>query len=143
MTKASANPRRYSRGPEALDENQNLKVYLALFVPASDLEATSGRLDYLADKHEEATVNLAGYGREHGEVMMTLEIDMGPARTALRGQSHQVQAGYAFLWDVAKTLFYANPIFVGPPGDDDAKNVNTMGERKPIGTRRKNIVEAS
>lgn len=143
MTKASANPRRYSRGPEGLDENQHLKVYLALFVQPHDLEATSGRLDYLADKHEEAVVDLAGYGRENGEVMMTLEINMGPARTALRGQSHQVQAGYAFLWDAVKTLFYANPIFVGPPGDEQTNNVNTMGERKPIGTRRKNVVEAS
>lgn len=143
MTKASANPRRYSRGPEGLDENQNLKVYLALFVQPEEMEATSGRLDYLADKHEEAIVNLAGYSRESGEIMMTLEIDMGPARSALRGQSHQVQAGYAFLWDAVKTLFYSNPIFVGPPGEEQSQNVNTMGERQPIGTRRKNAVEAS
>lgn len=115
MTKASANPRRYSRGPEGLNENQTLKVYIALFVQSSDLEATSGRLDYLADKHEEAVVNIVAYGREHGEVMMTLEVDMGPARSALRGQSHQVQAGYAFLWDVAKTLFYTNPVFRWSP----------------------------
>lgn len=143
MTKASANPRRYSKGPEGLDEQQHLKVYIALFVQPGDLEATSGRLDYLADKHEAAVVDLAGYGREQGEIMLTLEINMGPARAALRGQSNQVQAGYAFLWDVVKTLFYANPVFVGPPGEDQTQNVNTMGEKQPIGTRRKRTVEAS
>jgi hypothetical protein len=143
MTKASANPRRYSRGTDGLDENQALKVYLALFAQSGDLEATYGRLDYLADKHEEAVVNIVGYGREHGETMLTLEVDMGPARAALRGQSRQVQAGYAFLWDVAKTLFYANPVFVGPPGDDDVSIANTNGESKPVGTRRKNAVQAS
>ena len=64
MTKASANPRRYSKGPEGLDENQNLQVYMALFVQPGELEATSGRLDYLADKHEAAVIDY--YAKELG-----------------------------------------------------------------------------
>jgi hypothetical protein len=32
------------------------------------------------------------------------------------------------LWDMVKTLFYAHPIFVGPPAADEQRNVNSIGK---------------
>lgn len=128
MTKASANPRRYSRGIENLDENQPLNVYLAIHVDPSELKATADRLQYLAHKHAEAVIDIAGYRREEGQLVLTLAVNMGPAREALRGTSIQVHAGYQLLWDLAKTLFYARPIFTSPPGDSERANVHTMGQ---------------
>lgn len=127
MTKASANPRRYSRGPEGLDENQPLNVYVSITVGTHELKATIGRLEYLAEKYADAELDVVAYRREDAELILTLQIGMGPARQALRGISTQVQAGYALLWDIVRTLFYATPVFVGPPPEAERTNFITLG----------------
>lgn len=132
MTKASANPRRYSRGAESLDENQPLNVFLAIHLEQEELGETIARLEYLAEKYGDADLDLAGYRREQRQVVLTLQIGMGPARAALRGTSTQVQAGYALLWDIVKTLFYAHPVFVGPPPAHERERVNQMSERPAL-----------
>lgn len=142
MTKASANPRRYSRGAEALDENQPLNVYLAIHLEAEELSESIARLEYLAEKYAEAEFDLAGYRRDQNQIVLTLQVGMGPARAALRGTSTQVQAGYALLWDIVKTLFYANPVFVGPPGEHERERANQMGERSSLHHSRPSTSQA-
>ena len=119
MTKASANPRRYSRGPEGLDPELPLSVYMSVRTDAENIEPTLARLEYLVDKHPDAQLALATYHTSHGRTVLTLEVNMGPARQALRGTGTQLQAGYALLWDIVKTLFYAHPVFCSPPSDEE------------------------
>jgi hypothetical protein len=127
LTKVSPNPRRYSRGPEGLDPNQPLHVYMQVRVGKHELEPTVGRIEYLAEKHTNARMALASVRRDSTDVYLTLEIYMGPARAALRGTSTFLQAGYALLWDIVKTLFYAYPIFCNPPSAEERESVNHMG----------------
>ena len=123
MTKASANPRRYSRGPEGLDPNQLLHVYLALRVDEEEVKTTIARLDYMKEKHKETELEVVAYRHERGRIVLTVQVTVGPARAALRADTPQLQASYTLLWDIVKTLFYAHPIFVGPPSEEDRANV--------------------
>lgn len=129
MTKASSNPRRYSRGVENLDPNQPLNVYLGIRVEPAALEAAIGRIEYLAEKHPEAELDIAAIRRSNGRIFLTLEVGMGPARQALRGVSPQLQASYTLLWDLIKTLFYANPVLCSPPTAEERQSVDLMGQR--------------
>jgi hypothetical protein len=115
MTKTSANPRKYSKGIEHLNPEQPLNVYLKLRANNSDIDLTIARIDLLKDKHNSAEASIVEQYKEDGDSIIVLEVSMGPARDALQGTSEQVNAGYRFLWDVAKTLFYARPIFCSPP----------------------------
>jgi hypothetical protein len=139
MTKASANPRRYSRGPEGLDPDQPLSVYVQVKVDPESLSQTVERLEYLADKHSGAAVDVASYRHDRGQVILVLEVGMGPARAALRGTGPQVEAGYALLWDLFRTLFYATPVFATPPAAEERASVNQMGQLRP----RKAVVAAA
>ncbi len=132
MTKASANPRRYSRGPEGLDPNLPLNVYMSVRVEPQTLDAAIGRLEYLAEKHPAAALDIASYTSSHGRIHLTLEIGMGPARAALRGTGLQLQAGYALLWDIVKTLFYAQPVFCGPPSAEERAYVDSLGVKPKL-----------
>lgn len=129
MTKQSANPRRYSRGPAGLDPAQPLSVYLAVHVHADELSETIERIEYLAAQHPDAVVDLAGLRYESSELCLTLEVNMGPARQALRGDTTRLYAGYDFLWAAVKTLYYATPILCGQPHPNERENVNHLGER--------------
>jgi hypothetical protein len=131
VTKASANPRRYSRGADKLDPDQPLSVYLSIRVDPLGLDSALERLEYLADKHTEASMRVAAYRRYQGRVFLTIEVAMGPARQALRGTSAQLHSGYALLWDIVKTLFYAHPILCSPPGPEERASVDQMGELFP------------
>ena len=128
MTKQSANPRRYSRGSAALDPMQNLSVYFAVHLPVEDLKSTLGRIEYLSEQHPDAVVDLAGYRWENGEVVLTLEVSMGPARDALRGSSARLHSGYDLLWDAVKTLYYAHPVLCGPPHPEERERANKINE---------------
>lgn len=130
MTKQSANPRRYSKGSAALDPTQPLSVYLALHVGQRDMPSTVARIDYLAEQHPQAIVQLAGIRRESSDIILTLEFAMGPARQALRGQSPSLHAGYDLLWDMVKTLYYAHPVLCGPPHPQERASVQRMWERE-------------
>lgn len=115
MTKTSANPRKYSKGIEHLNPEQPLNVYLKLRTNNSDLDLTIARIDLLKDKHNSAKATIVDKYKEDDDSIIILEVSMGPAREALQGTSEQVNAGYKLLWDIAKTLFYARPIFCPPP----------------------------
>lgn len=115
MSKTSANPRKYSRGHEHLDPEQNLCVYMSLFLPNHDISPTAGRLTYLGKKHPDAVWRVVELTHDEMETRITVEVDMGPAREALNGEHPQTLAGYAYLWDIAKILFYASPVFASPP----------------------------
>lgn len=145
MTKTSANPRRYSKGPEALDPNQPLNVYMVIKSDASALNATYGRLEYLAEKHKDALLDIVSYKDIHGTIYLTLEVCMGPARQALRGTSIHLQAGYALLWDIIKTLFNAHPVLANPPSADERKSVNFVKNlpslRKPLTHKETHNIE--
>lgn len=132
MTKASANPRRYSRGPEGLDPNLPLNVYISVRTDPKNLDATIGRLEYLADKHPDAVFDLVAYTRIQGEIRLTLEVLMGPARQALRGTSPQLQSGYALLWDLVLTLFNNQPILCGPPSAEERASISALGKRPAL-----------
>lgn len=130
MTKASANPRRYSRGPEGLDPNLPLNVYISVRTDSNNLDGTIARLEYLAEKHPDAVFDLVAYQRIQGDIRLTLEVLMGPARQALRGTTPLLQAGYAFLWDLVLTLFNNQPILCGPPSAEERQTISVLG-RKP------------
>lgn len=132
MTKQSANPRRYSRGLDALDPNQPLSVYFALHVGERELNSTVSRIEYLAEQHPQAHVQLAGVRRDGGEVVLTLEVQMGPARQALRGASTRLHAGYDLLWDAVRLLYYAHPVLCGPPHPSERALVNQMTENSAV-----------
>lgn len=127
MTKQSPNPRRYSRG-DSLDPTQNISIYFVLKVAENELKNTLARLEYLVEQHPEAVVNFAAYDKEESEISLTLEISMGEARDALRGNSLELHAGYFFFWDVEKVLFYANPVLCAPPNGKEKQIVRNMIE---------------
>jgi hypothetical protein len=115
MTKMSANPRKYSKGTDHLDPEQPLNVYLKLRTTREDLELAIGRIQFLTSKHSDAVAKIVDQSLEDGDYALTIEVSMGPAREALQGTSPQMRAGYQLLWDIAKTLFYARPVFCSPP----------------------------
>lgn len=123
MTKASPNPRRYSRGPEGLDPDQPLKVYMSLRVEQTDLDRAATRLEKLVGEHPSAVIAVVAYRREAERVLLTIEVDMGPARAALRGTGAQAHHGYAFLWALAKAFYYARPVFCAPPSEEERATV--------------------
>lgn len=126
MTKTSANPRRYSRGPEGLDPNLPLNVYMLVKTDTKNLTSTYGRLEYLAEKHKNALLDIVCYKEMHGTIYLTLEVCMGPARQALRGTSIHLQAGYALLWDIIKTLFNHQPVLANPPSVEERETVKGL-----------------
>lgn len=123
MSKTSANPRKYSRGHEHLDPEQELRVYMSLYLSNNDIAPTAGRLTYLGKKHPDAVWRVVELSYDELETVLTVEVQMGPAREALNGEHPQTLAGYAYLWDIAKVLFYASPVFSAPPhlGDEARK----------------------
>ena len=129
MTKASANPRRYSRGPEALDPTMPLNVYMQVRAEPHSLDSVIAKIEYVADKHPDALLDLAAVRRTAGRIYLTLEVNMGPARQALRGTSPELHAGYRLLWDLVKTLFNHNPVFCNPPSSDERATVTTLRTR--------------
>lgn len=115
MSKTSANPRKYSRGAEFLNPEQDLSVYMALYLNQDDIKPTIGRIEYLGKKHREAQWRVVEIQKEDIETRIIVEVTMGPAREALHGEHPQTLAGYALIWDIAKVLFYASPVFCSPP----------------------------
>lgn len=115
MSKTSANPRKYSRGKDTLDPEQELSVFMSVYLTGSEIKSTVGRIAYLGKKHSEARWRIVELSKQDIETKITIEIIMGPAREALHGEHPQTLAGYALIWDIAKVLFYASPVFCSPP----------------------------
>jgi hypothetical protein len=121
MTKTSANPRKYSKGADKLNPEQPINVYLELKVPSNERTLTIGRISAVHNRHKLSEFKIVQERAEAGELIIIVEVSMGPARAALQGTSEQVNAGYQFIWDLVKTLYYARPIFCAPPhlGDEE------------------------
>lgn len=126
MTKTSANPRKYSKGIEHLNPEQPLNVYMKLRTNSTDVDLTIARIDLLKEKHPGSVAKVVEQYEEDGDQIIILEVSMGPAREALQGTSQQVNSGYRLLWDVAKTLFYARPIFCPPPNLGKSEDLNFL-----------------
>ncbi len=131
MTKTSANPRKYSKGADQLDPEQPINVYLELKVPVAERTLTVGRLQAVGNRHPKAEFHIAQEREEANESILIIKVSMGPARAALQGTSEQVNAGYQFIWDTVKTLYYARPIFCAPPhlGDSERESAQIALEK--------------
>lgn len=122
MTQPSANPRKYSKGKD-LDPEAPLYMYLALEMAEDDLAPTAQRVKYLTDIHPGADISFAGYHREDGSIILTLGINVGPGKAALRNESEEILPGVHFLVDAVKTLYYASPKFCSPPHASERANM--------------------
>lgn len=127
MSKSSANPRRYSRGRAALDPNETLFVYLEIRLEREDLKGIDARLRYLASRRPEAILDVAGVRREANKYILTLSLDMGTMRSALRGTSMQEQVGYDLIWDLFEQLPEFSPVFAASPAATDRVNARNLG----------------
>jgi hypothetical protein len=140
VSKSSANPRRYSKGKEALDPNETLYVYLEIRLEKEDLKGIDARLRYLASRRPQAVLEVAGVRRESNKYILTLGLDMGSMRSALRGTSVQEQVGYDLIWDLFEQLPEFSPVFAAPPARTDRENARTIGlatahEDSKVGTQ--------
>lgn len=117
MTTQSANPRRFSKGTDNLDPDAPIFVYLSLAIPKSG-SAMRDALTLLQRYREDypqadvAPVALLDGGSHRN---LILEINMGPARTAMSGESHLVKSGYGYIYTVVKNCFNLRPVFALPP----------------------------
>jgi hypothetical protein len=100
---------------------------MAIRLEPHELEATMGRLEYLAEKHTGTHIEVVSNYMERGRLILTLQIDVGPARNALRAATPQLQASYALLWDLVKVLFYVHPVFTSPPNDAEREAHKATG----------------
>ena len=128
MTRRSANPRRYSKGEAELDYNKPIFVYLALYLDPEEIPRAISLVKYLKEQHPQSKVDIIGFRREGSESIITLQVSMGPGRQALRGESVELHAGYDFLWDAVKTLYYAKPIFSPPPHPSEIESLRKLSE---------------
>ena len=135
MSKSSANPRRYSKGKSALDPNETLFVFIEIRLEKEDLKGIDARLRYLASRRPQAVLDVAGVRRESNKYILTLGLDMGTMRSALRGTSVQEQVGYDLIWDLFEQLPEFGPVFAAPPATTDRANARALGlslnERDP------------
>lgn len=127
LSKSSANPRRYSKGKEALDPNETLFVYIEIRVGREDIPGLDTRLKYLASRRPEAVLDVVGIRKEANTFITTLAMDMGPMRQALRGTSAQEQVGYDLIWDLFEQLPEFGPVFAAPPAMRDRANARQLG----------------
>lgn len=127
MSKSSANPRRYSKGKEALNPDEILYVYLEIRLEREDLKGIDARLRYLASRRPQAVLDVAGVRRESNKYILTLSLNMGTMRSALRGTSIQEQVGYDLIWDLFEQLPEFGPIFAAPPARTDRENARALG----------------
>lgn len=127
MSKSSANPRRYSKGKASLDPNEILYVYIEIRLEKEDLKDIDARLRYLASRRPQAVLDVAGVRREANKYILTLSLNMGTMRSALRGSSVQEQVGYDLIWDLFEQLPEFGPVFAAPPAMSDIANARSMG----------------
>lgn len=127
MSKSSANPRKYSRGKNAIDSNESLMVYVEIRCDKRDILVLNDRLSYLASRRPESVVDVVGLRRETSKIIATLGVDMGPIGNALQGTSEQMKDGYDLLWDMWENLVEFAPVFASEPGQADKKAARALG----------------
>jgi len=129
MSKSSANPRKYSRGREALDPTEPLIVYIEIRMETQDLKGIESHVRYLMSRRPNAVVSIVGVRRESSKIIVTIGIDMGPMRAALRGTSPRMQHGYDLLWDVWEQMVEYGPVLASPPASADRAMARRLGFR--------------
>lgn len=127
MSKSSANPRRYSKGRDALDFNEPLIVYVEIRVPPAEIRTIDSHVRYLVSRRASAVVDIVGVRRESDWLIVTLGVDMGPMRAALRGTSARMQHGYDLLWDIWEQMAERSPVLAAPPAPTDRAFARRLG----------------
>lgn len=127
MSKSSANPRRYSKGKEGLDVNERLIVYVELRVPRDQINTLDTRVRYLASRRPFAVIDFYGVRNEGPTYVATIGVDMGTMRAALKDESRRLKHGYDLLWDIWDQLYELEPVFAGPPTEEEALIAFDMG----------------
>lgn len=127
MSKSSANPRKYSKGKDALNPAEPLIVYVEVRIPGSDLNIIQSRLDYLLSRRVYAVASVVGVRPESNKTVVTFGVDMGPMRAALRGTSQRMMHGYDLLWDIWEQMIEYSPVFAPPPASSDKSLALDMG----------------
>lgn len=127
MSKSSANPRRYSRGKEAIDATEPLVVFVEIRLEKHDLPRLNERLEYLASRRPASNVYVAGIRRETSKIIVTLGIDMGPIGIALQGDGAQMQDGYDLTFDLWENMVEYAPVFASAPGASEISAAQTLG----------------
>lgn len=127
MSKSSANPRKYSRGKDAIDASEPLVVYVEIRLEKADILTLNDRLEYLASRRPASSISVAGIRRETSKIIVTLAIDMGPIGEALRGDGAQMQDGYDLTFDLWENLVEYAPVFASAPGAAEASAAEALG----------------
>lgn len=127
MSKSSANPRKYSKGRDALDMTEPLVVYLEIRLAPDDVTSLDAHLKYLVSRRPAAVIDVVGIRRESSVVIATLGIDMGEMRAALRGTTARMQDGYHLLWDIWDQMVERTPVFSAPPGGAEMAMARRLG----------------
>lgn len=127
MSKSSANPRRYSRGKDAIDMEQPLIVHIELRCDKAAVATLDGRLRYLMSRYPNSSVDVLGIRREGVGVVATLGVDMGPLQAALSETSPKMLPGYNLIWDIYVQMPEYSPVFCPPPGKADQKAAQMLG----------------
>lgn len=115
---SSANPRKFSRAPEHLDPTEKLSVFVALTVSRGrqELRDTVARIEYAASKHPQIVVTPAAVSEDGPEfIAVTLEVHVGEAGAALKGDSVRLRSALVFLQTLMRDCFDLRPHFTGPP----------------------------
>ena len=131
MSKSSANPRKYSKGRDALDPSEPLIVYVEVRMEVHNLKNIDSHIRYLASRRPAAVAGILGVRKESNRVIVTFGIDMGPMRSALRGTSPRMQHGYDLLWDIWEQMVEYDPVFSSPPASADRAMAHKLGFRFP------------
>jgi hypothetical protein len=127
MSKSSANPRKYSRGKDALDPEEPLLVFVEIRVNPDDITTLDSHLRYLLSRRPSAVATVMGIRREANKLIVTLGVDMGPIRAALKGQSPRMQNGYDLLWDIWEQMVDRSPVFASQPAASDMATARRLG----------------
>lgn len=127
VSKSSANPRRYSRGKDSIDESQPLVVHIEVRCDKAAVATLDGRLRYLMSRWPNSQVDVLGIRREGVGVVATLGVHMGSLQTALSGTSDKLLPGYNLIWDIWVQMPEYTPIFCSPPGETDRAAAEMLG----------------
>lgn len=98
-----------------MDPTELLHVYLSLVVPKDNISKAVSLLRVYQEQWPQSTVSLAGLRKDFGDFRIIVDVTMGEGRSALRGDSAEVHAGYGFIYTIVKNMFHYRPTFSQEP----------------------------
>jgi hypothetical protein len=131
VSKSSANPRRYSRGKDAIDATQPVYVHVEIRCDKAAVASMDERLRFLMSRWPGSEVEVVGIRREGVGVVATLGIHMGDMLSALSGTSPKLLPGYKLIWDIWVEMPEYTPVFCAPPGSADIHAAALLGFQNP------------